>query len=295
MCHACCKQLTRNIDNPKYQPRWRPKTESKGVCSVENCRSEAYRRTSLGSTSDISTLLNARLMSFDIHGNESAVPLCHSHYTSLYSVKRRQHEACEPCGAIPKDKTPLTRHCQEQDIINAYLSMTCSEQVTLTDNSVICLACYKFFRYTVKQIQQAQCVLNQVPEGVSTDDTTETSESLDYIVAKLSQTESTLCEMGEEITMKQYFELITCILIQTVIINAMRQNEALLLPSVYEKFKDIAFEQAKKFPRIKSKDSLPSVRWLLSRLDNTLGDNLLLECNTKGLEQCYCTNTVTSW
>ena len=133
-------------------------------------------------------------MSFDIHGNESAVPLCHNHYTSLYSVKRRQHQACESCGAIPKDKTPFTRHCQEPDIINAYLSMTCSEQVTLTDKSVTCLACYKFFRYTVKQIQQAQCVLNQVPEGVSTDNTTITS---DDIVAKLSQTESTLCKMGE--------------------------------------------------------------------------------------------------
>ena len=59
--------------------------------------------------------------------------------------------------------------------------------------------------------------------------------------------------------MKQYLELITCILIQTVIINAMRQNEALLLPYVYENFKDIALEQEKKFPLIKSKDSLPSV------------------------------------
>ena len=81
--------------------------------------------------------------------------------------------------------------------------------------------------------------------------------------------------------MKQYLELITCILIQTIIINAMRQNEALLLPCVYEKFKDISLEQAKKFPLIKSKDSLPSVRWLLSRLQNTLGDNLLLECKHK--------------
>lgn len=46
--------------------------------------------------------------------------------------------------------------------------------------------------------------------------------------------------------------------------------------------KNLRMKQATKFPHLNiSKDSLPSVMWLLSRLYDTMGNKLLLECKQK--------------
>ena len=204
ICHACFKQIIRNT-RENFQPRWRPKVSSKGLCSVENCKKTAHRRTSLGSASEIATTLEVRLTSFQVGDSDTKIPLCHEHYSEFYESAKR--------------------------------------------NSLV----------------QSLC------EG----------KSLEDISAALLKSESRLNERGENITVNEFFELVLSMLSQTIV-NSMRQNEALLLPNVYEKFRDIALQQANKYPHINIlKNNLPSVRWLLSRLHETLGSNLVLECRHK--------------
>ena len=103
--HACYKQLNRNVGNPSYHPRWRPKPKLKWACSVEKCNSESYRSTTLSSSTEIATLLNVRLTSFTVDADGNKVPLCRSHYNHLCSILREPPECCKSRGTKPKGKT----------------------------------------------------------------------------------------------------------------------------------------------------------------------------------------------
>ena len=279
ICHACFKQIIRNT-RENFQPRWRPKVSSKGLCSVENCKKTAHRRTSLGSASEIATTLEVRLTSFQVGDSDTKIPLCHEHYSEFYESAKRNslvQSLCESCGRVVEN----VRHCQDPDIVNAYFERTCNEQTSFTKSSIVCFSCYQFFKHTVTQIKQAQDIMSHVPQSEPSDTPMNEGKSLEDISAALLKSESRLNERGENVTVNEFFELVLSMLSQTIV-NSMRQNEALLLPNVYEKFRDIALQQANKYPHINIlKNNLPSVRWLLSRVHETLGSNLVLECRHK--------------
>ena len=86
ICHVCYKQVSRNVGNPSYHPRWRPKPKVKAVCGVEKSSVESYRSTNLSSPTEIATLLDVRLTSFTVDVDENKIPLCHSHYNHLCSI-----------------------------------------------------------------------------------------------------------------------------------------------------------------------------------------------------------------
>ena len=117
ICHACYKQLNRNVGNSSYHPRWRPKPKLKGACSVEKCSSESHRSTNLSSPTEIATLLNVRLTSFTVDTDGNKVPLCRSHYNHLSSILREPPECCESCGTKPKRKTQFIHHCPATDVV----------------------------------------------------------------------------------------------------------------------------------------------------------------------------------
>ena len=163
ICHACIKQIQRNIGNPTYHPRWRPKKEKTCTCSVEKCGVEVYRNTNLATPSEVSSVLHTRVTTFTVDDTDSTVPLCKKHYTELYSILRAPStQCCEACGAKPKGKTKFVRRCQSPELANAYLSLLCNEQSKLSTTSTICSACYKFFLRITAQMEQAQSVLGLV-------------------------------------------------------------------------------------------------------------------------------------
>ena len=109
ICHACLKQINRNVGNPTYHPRWRPKKE-KGVCAVEKCGTVMHRCTNLADPTEVASLLKVRLTAFVVgdDGIGSSVPLCRSHYNHLHSILRAPPQRCESCGSKPKEKHNLT-------------------------------------------------------------------------------------------------------------------------------------------------------------------------------------------
>ena len=231
ICHACYKQVDRNIGNLSYHPRWRPKLKVKGACSVEKCTSESYRSTNLSSPTEIATLLNVRLTSFTVDPDGNKVPLCRSHYNHLCSILREPPKCCESCGTKPKGKTQFICHCPVPDVINAYISMLCDEQAKLSSTSIICCACYKFFNQIIKQMQQAQHVFSLIAQEDEVQHTPE-GFNLDSVETELSNTMHTIRAKGNDISTSEYLELIACSIGQIVLI-AMQQNEVLLLPDLY--------------------------------------------------------------
>ena len=69
ICHACLKQINRNVGNPTYHPRWRPKKE-KGVCAVEKCGTVMHRCTNLADPTKVASLLEVRLTAFVVGDDE---------------------------------------------------------------------------------------------------------------------------------------------------------------------------------------------------------------------------------
>ena len=48
ICAPCAKQLTRNISNPNFHPRWLPKpSKTSTKCNIESCEHPVYSRTNL--------------------------------------------------------------------------------------------------------------------------------------------------------------------------------------------------------------------------------------------------------
>ena len=105
ICHACYKQASRNVENPHFHPRWRPKQKApKVICSIEKCGQTMYRNTSIATPENIESLLGQKLSSSTndaVEVGTVSTPLCQYHYTDLHtSLHSRQ--PCESCGCRPK-------------------------------------------------------------------------------------------------------------------------------------------------------------------------------------------------
>ena len=54
ICHACYKQVSRNVNNPIFQPRWKPKQAiPKAICSVNMYGKGVYGNTNMASREQI--------------------------------------------------------------------------------------------------------------------------------------------------------------------------------------------------------------------------------------------------
>lgn len=280
ICHACYKQVNRNVGNQSYHPRWRPKPKVKGTCSVEKCSLELYRNTNLSNPAEIATLLNVRLTSFTVDTDGNTVPLCRSHYNRLYSILREPSKCCDSCGTKPKGKKQFIRHCPAPDIINDYILMLCDERAKLNSTSVICCACYKFFNQIIKQMQHGQYTFSPTAKKDEVQLTPECF-TLDRIETELTNAMCTIRAKGNDISTCDYLELIVCSIGLTVLI-AMQQNEVLLLPDLYRQFCDSALKQVTQYPTIGlGQHDIPSTRWLLSKLHTYFEDNIVFNCKQK--------------
>ena len=61
ICHACYKQALTNVNNPTFQPRWKPKQAlPKAICSVDICDETVYRNTNMASREQIQNLVGQK-------------------------------------------------------------------------------------------------------------------------------------------------------------------------------------------------------------------------------------------
>lgn len=157
--HACYKLAARNVGNSN-QPRWRPKSVvATEHCGVEKCPNSVYRHTTIASPIQIEV---KKLTTFSIADTVNT-PLCQSHYNVVYSYLHSPME-CDSCKARPKRGKQHSRHCPVPDTINTYLNHISNEPSTLTDLSRICNSCYHFFNQTLKQLQQAKSLVEEIEE-----------------------------------------------------------------------------------------------------------------------------------
>ena len=79
------------------------------------------------------------------------MPLCQTHYINTVST-------CASCGGRPKrgDSDRFNRHCPNPGIVNSILTTVTNETSGLTKESIICTACYKYFKVMIKNVQEGR-------------------------------------------------------------------------------------------------------------------------------------------
>ena len=161
VCYACSKQLKRNLGNPMFEPRWRTKQKCQSKCSIQNCENLASKKTSLASGEEIERFIGQPVVSFTVEEAVSTVSLCQLHYNHLYR-QLNFSVPCDSCGEKPKKGEKFNRHCPEPELINTYLASISDDPSHLTEQSLICAACYIHFKATLKRIQLEKRLLAQV-------------------------------------------------------------------------------------------------------------------------------------
>ena len=191
---------------------------------------------------------------------------CHTHYLDMY-YRTQQSNPCDSCKAKPRKGEQFGRHCPSPDIINGYLNLVSNEPRNLTSNSTICLPCYKYFSGIVKQVQQANA--NQPP-------------SIEDVLTTILQKQHLLNNKGSDMLYSKYLELIACLTAHKLA-NALRNDEAMLLPAVHQSFTNEAYNQSANFPSVgvAAPGDVPGTRWLLSRLHSFFGSSIEVQCKHK--------------
>ena len=262
ICHACYKQVDRNISNENFQPRWKDRSSSKGSCVIDGCSKGAYRRTQIASPVAIGTILGKRVATSDTY-----TPLCKHHYTHVQNTLRAP-QPCSSCNTKPKwGAEQHTRHCPEPDLINSYLTNVCSETSALTASSTICIHCYRHFTGVVSQLRKSEVVLKDVKS--------KSCESIDMdgVLARLTAIVDSILDKygGNEVIGEDLLDLSFCKYAKTIA-AALSRHEAMLLPVVYRQFTGVAQSAGV------HKDNIPTKKWLVSRIYHYFDDSVVFQC-----------------
>lgn len=106
--------LKRNVNNPKFEPRWKAKpNKPQSKCSIQNCDNAACKNTNLASGDQIERLIGKPIVTFTIEEDASTVRLCQVHYNQLY-VQLHLSSLCESCGGKPRKAKNSTGTVQNQ-------------------------------------------------------------------------------------------------------------------------------------------------------------------------------------
>ena len=197
--------------------------------------------------------------------------MCTDHYLQM-NRQLHQPNPCASCEEMPKKGEPFTRHCPAPKTINNYLNHISSEAANLTDTSIICYSCYKYFHWILNQIQE-----NTKPQQVPT-----SSDDTDTVISTLSKKIQTIELKGpKSISVSDYRDIVLC-QIGIEVALAFSKDEVLLLPNVYRDFASKFQDPSNSYPTlIITENDVPSNRWLLSQLHHCFGDMLQVECKHK--------------
>ncbi len=278
ICYACSKQLKRNVNNPKFQPRWRQDRSDtfQKKCSVQSCENAAQKKTSLASAQQIEHLIGQPIVSFTVEQAVSSVNLCQVHYNHLYSQLTLPVH-CESCGGKPRKGEHFNRHCPEPDSINTYLALVSSDSSHLTDQSLICTTCYmyKHFRVVLSNVRKRNLgTLNPVRRS-----DVERNSDIDQVISALSSKISIFTDERESIGLNGYLEFVACVVAKKVG-ERMKADVAMLLPALHNELAYEAFANVSMFPQVSdlSERDIPTSRWLLSLLHLYFEDKLEVQC-----------------
>ena len=125
----------------------------------------------------------------------TTVGLCRDHCNILYT-QLHASATCESCGAKPKKGECFNRCCPAPDSVNMYLSLLTSDPSHLTNQSLICIACYKHFHQMLKNIQQGTG-LKQYVTSVSKEAAVNRNHGIDQVIARISSKMTSIREDGD--------------------------------------------------------------------------------------------------
>jgi len=103
ICAPCAKQLSRNVSNPNFHPRWLPKPSKTSTKSnIESCEHPVYSRTNLVTVHRLQEMFHKRVVAFDVEpGQGISIGLCTDHYLQMYR-QLHQPNPCASCEEMPK-------------------------------------------------------------------------------------------------------------------------------------------------------------------------------------------------
>ena len=274
ICLACSKQLRRNVDNPKFQPRWHKREKTYEKCVIHRCKNTAHRKTTLASTDEIVQLIGEPIVQFTVSGETSTVSLCQEHYNVMYK-KLKASTPCDACGGTPKKGERFNRHCPEPCYINTYLGVISSESGTLTEQSIICTPCYKHFKLIFSNRK-----LGKVPTVDQA--AIKRNSEIDLKIYALQTRIDCIRAEKHLVEKTEFLEFQACVVCQKVG-EKMKSDEVMLLPVLHKEFKQEVLVCVQQFPQVCdiSEDDIPGSRWLLSRILQYFEGILEIQCRQR--------------
>ncbi len=231
---------------------------------MEKCQQPLHSSTNLVTAEQLHQILDERVTAFSIDASQAYLGLCQDHYLAMY---RQLHQAspCASCGGRPKKGLVFYRHCPNPEQINGYLNVVSNDPLSLTANSTVCYTCYLYFNRVLKQLQSRGDQI-QIP-------------AIDSVVGKLSDSMDDIQVKGEGITRDDYLDLVLCVT-GLKLATAMKADEVLLLPELYDFFRSEIVTQAALFPSLGPipAHDIPGTRWVLPHLSFHFGEMLRVEC-----------------
>ena len=224
----------------------------------------------MATTEEIEYTLEQKVVSFTIDGMGVHVPLCQTHYNNLYT-QINTVSTCASCGGRPKRGDRFNRHCPNPGIVNSVLTTVTNETSGLTKESIICTACYKYFKVMIKNVQEGRF-------GASSEcgeTKRERNQNIEFIITELDNVQVSIYNRRETVTIGE------CI-IGKYVGEKMKEDEAMLLPNLYRDFIHELHAHKTVFPQVcVCNNEIPTSRWFLSHLHAHFENVLEVQCRHK--------------
>ena len=260
ICRPCAENIRKNIGNENYHPRWKPHAPKQiQYCMVEGCTNTAAKCSHPASKSETSLLLHCPLKESTV--DNDTLPLCNSHYSSLYDNLRRK--PCVQCQINPPRGTNFTHTSPNPVLLTAYLHSHTDFIGTIGERDKLCKTCYNF-----------QLSVTQEATTVSLD------EDLKLKLHKLRQSVELLSKSQRENADNEFYLTwateATCIFVAENLIA----NRALLLPDIVRYFTAVLCSNSKLLSAThpQTVSNPPTSQWLISRLTTFLAPHIAFCC-----------------
>ena len=163
-------------------------------------------------------------------------------------------------------------------MINTYLASISDDPSHLTEQSLICTACYIHFKATLKRIQLEK---EATSTSVKQESKVERNADINQVITLLSSKMSMIYDNRENATTSDYLEYVACKVCKKLG-ECMKTDEALLLPSLHKDFANEAIANLFMFSQVGDvSEYIPTSRWLLSQIHLYFENKIEVHCRHK--------------
>ena len=166
---------------------------------IADCKNEASKVTQMATKDEIEHTLNHKVVIFTTDGTAVRVPLCKTRYNNVYTHIHTP-TTCDSCGGKAKKGERINRHCPAPEIVNSVLKMVSTDTSSLTTDSIICNACYQYFKVISKNIQEGR---GMVPSMSAQ----ERNLNIESILTQLDDVQVSIYDRRESVTMGEYLRV----------------------------------------------------------------------------------------